>query len=137
MALALAGTLFFTVPSTEAREAAAALAGAAAERLNAYPAWEPDLESPLLARCKQVYQSLFDVAPHVEAIHAGLECAVIGAPHPDWGEEVVAFVVRQSGGTDDAGVPDANELDQLCLSRIARFKRPKRYRFVADLPKNN
>jgi long-chain acyl-CoA synthetase len=50
---------------------------------------------------------------------------------------VVAFVVRQSGGTDDAGVPDANELDQLCLSRIARFKRPKRYRFVADLPKNN
>jgi acyl-CoA synthetase (AMP-forming)/AMP-acid ligase II len=70
--------------------------------------------------------------------HAGVrECAVIGAPHPDWGEEVVAFVVRQSGGTDDAGVPDANELDQLCLSRIARFKRPKRYRFVADLPKNN
>ena len=59
--------------------------------------------------------------------HAGVrECAVIGAPHPDWGEEVVAFVVRQSGGTDDAGVPDANDLDQLCLSRIARFKRPKR-----------
>jgi long-chain acyl-CoA synthetase len=70
--------------------------------------------------------------------HAGVrECAVIGAPHPDWGEEVVAFVVRQTGGSEETGMPDANELDQLCLSRIARFKRPKRYRFVADLPKNN
>ena len=70
--------------------------------------------------------------------HAGVrECAVIGAPHPDWGEEVVAFVVRQSGEAGAGGAPDENELDQLCLSRIARFKRPKRDRFVTDLPKNN
>jgi long-chain acyl-CoA synthetase len=66
--------------------------------------------------------------------HSGIhECAVIGAPHADWGEEVVAFVVRQ----DDADGLDAFELDQLCLDNIARFKRPKRYEFVNSLPKNN
>jgi long-chain acyl-CoA synthetase len=70
--------------------------------------------------------------------HPGVrECAVIGAPHADWGEEVVAFVVRQPGAAASAGKPDDTELDQLCLSRIARFKRPKRYVFVEDLPKNN
>jgi len=57
------------------------------------------------------------------------EVAVIGAPHPDWGEEVVAFVVG-NGST-------ARDLDRLCLDNLARFKRPKRYEFVDSLPKNN
>jgi long-chain acyl-CoA synthetase len=58
------------------------------------------------------------------------ECSVVGRPHPEWGEEVVAFVVsRSSIGTE--------ELDSLCLSNIARFKRPRDYRFVEALPKNN
>ena len=35
------------------------------------------------------------------------------------------------------GKAPAHELDTLCLSEIARFKRPKEYRFVPDLPKNN
>ncbi len=59
------------------------------------------------------------------AVH---EVAVVGTPHADWGEEVVAFVV---------GKVDSASLDALCLDRIARFKRPKHYRFVAALPKNN
>ena len=61
-----------------------------------------------------------------------LECSVIGRPHPDWGEEVIAFVVVRPG----ADVAEA-ELDALCLERIARFKRPKAYRFIDALPKNN
>lgn len=60
------------------------------------------------------------------------ECAVVGRPHPDWGEEVVAFVVPAEGAVVDAAVLDAH-----CLERIARFKRPKAYRFVEALPKNN
>jgi len=65
--------------------------------------------------------------------HAGvLEAAVIGRPHADWGEEVIAFVVKRPGA-DVA----AHALDQLCLDNIARFKRPRGYRFVAGLPKNN
>jgi long-chain acyl-CoA synthetase len=65
--------------------------------------------------------------------HAGvLEAAVVGRPHADWGEEAIAFVVRR-GGADVA----AATLDRLCLDNIARFKRPKGYRFVDALPKNN
>jgi acyl-CoA synthetase (AMP-forming)/AMP-acid ligase II len=61
-----------------------------------------------------------------------LECSVIGHPHPDWGEEVVAFVVARPGATIDPAA-----LDALCLDNIARFKRPKQYRVADALPKNN
>ncbi len=65
--------------------------------------------------------------------HPGVaECSVVGRPHPEWGEEVVAFVVSRPGHA-----PTAQALDALCLGRIARFKRPKDYRFVDALPKNN
>jgi acyl-CoA synthetase (AMP-forming)/AMP-acid ligase II len=60
------------------------------------------------------------------------ECSVVGRPHPEWGEEVVAFVVTRPG----AKLSPA-ELDKLCLDNIARFKRPKDYKFVEALPKNN
>jgi acyl-CoA synthetase (AMP-forming)/AMP-acid ligase II len=61
------------------------------------------------------------------------ECSVVGRPHREWGEDVVAFVVL------NRNVPkvEAKELDDLCLANIARFKRPKDYRFVDSLPKNN
>ena len=61
-----------------------------------------------------------------------VEVSVVGRPHREWGEEVVAFVVTRPG----AGVA-ADVLDRLCLAHIARFKRPRHYRFVDALPKNN
>jgi long-chain acyl-CoA synthetase len=65
--------------------------------------------------------------------HPGVaEAAVVGRPHADWGEEAIAFVVRRA----DTNVSET-DLDRLCLGNIARFKRPKGYRFVAALPKNN
>ena len=60
------------------------------------------------------------------------EVAVVGAPDPEWGEIVVAFVVPQPGAA-----LDARTLDAFCLDQIARFKRPKRYEIVDALPKNN
>jgi dipeptidase D len=59
-------------------EAIARLAGAQAVSGGGYPSWQPNLQSPLLARCKDVYRKLFGREPHVEAIHAGLECGIIG-----------------------------------------------------------
>jgi long-chain acyl-CoA synthetase len=58
------------------------------------------------------------------------ECSVVGRPHAEWGEEVVAFIVKRNA-------VDTGELDNLCLDNIARFKRPREYRFVEALPKNN
>ena len=67
-------------------------------------------------------------------VAAGLiagEVAVVGQRDAEWGEVVVAFLVAGEGGA----VPGA-ELDALCLEHIARFKRPKEYRWVEALPKN-
>ena len=57
------------------------------------------------------------------------EVSVVGIPDAEWGEAVVAFVVGENVAPE--------ELDALCLAHIARFKRPKQYRFVAELPKSN
>ena len=59
------------------------------------------------------------------------EVSVVGRPDAEWGEAVVAFVVAR------APRPSVEELDCICLDHIARFKRPKEYRFVERLPKNN
>jgi acyl-CoA synthetase (AMP-forming)/AMP-acid ligase II len=61
-----------------------------------------------------------------------LEVSVVGQPHREWGEAVVAFVVRRPGTH-----VTSEQLDRLCLDAIARFKRPRTYVFVDDLPKNN
>ena len=63
---------------------------------------------------------------------AVLEVSVVGRAHPDWGEEVVAFVVQRPG-MDATG----QDLDRFCLDNMTRFKRPKHYRFLQSLPKNN
>ncbi|MFT4117793.1 AMP-binding protein [Bradyrhizobium sp.] len=60
------------------------------------------------------------------------EVSVIGRPHPEWGEEVVAVVVPVTGKT-----VTRDELDQMCSAWIARFKRPKHYYVTGELPKNS
>lgn len=65
--------------------------------------------------------------------HPGVaEAAVIGVPDLEWGESVVAYVVRQ-----DHQPATETELDRHVCAQIARFKRPKLYRFVPELPKSD
>jgi malonyl-CoA/methylmalonyl-CoA synthetase len=59
------------------------------------------------------------------------ESAVIGVPHADFGEAVVAVVVARAGST-----PDAAALIASLKSRIANFKVPKRVFVVGELPRN-
>lgn len=56
------------------------------------------------------------------------EVSVVGQADPEWGEIIIAFVV---------GTATPQELDELCLANMARFKRPKRYEYLENLPKNN
>jgi long-chain acyl-CoA synthetase len=60
------------------------------------------------------------------------EVSVIGRPDRDWGESVVAYVVARPGAQ-----PEPSALGEFCAQRIARFKRPRLYRFVSTLPKNS
>ncbi len=61
--------------------------------------------------------------------HPGVsEACVVGVPDAEWGEVVVAFIV---------GAAEPDQLDAHLLQRIARFKRPKRYLIVDQLPKNS
>lgn len=60
----------------------AQLAGGECETLNKYPSWEPRTDSPLLRRCTALYKELMGKEPVVEAIHAGLECGLIGDKYP-------------------------------------------------------
>jgi dipeptidase D len=52
--------------------------GAEAIQEEGYPGWKPNLDSPLLKTMKAIYQDTFDKKPNVAAIHAGLECGIIG-----------------------------------------------------------
>jgi long-chain acyl-CoA synthetase len=67
-----------------------------------------------------------------------VEAAVIGRRHDEWGEEVVACVVpRMPLIEEQAKKAFERTLDAHCLDCIARFKRPRAYVFVSELPKNS
>jgi dipeptidase D len=58
------------------------LGGAEIEHSDAYPGWKPNMESPILAVAKSAFRALYEKDPEVKAIHAGLECGVIGERIP-------------------------------------------------------
>ena len=62
--------------------AAGELAGGEVEENNAYPGWKPDISSELLAVTLATYKRLYGDEPEVKAVHAGLECGIIGEKCP-------------------------------------------------------
>ena len=67
---------------SETLESVFSMAGMKIELDGAYPAWQPNPESEIVALMKDVYKELFDADSKVQVIHAGLECGVIGAKYP-------------------------------------------------------
>ncbi len=65
------------------------LAGAQIHQPEGYPAWTPDLDSPLLKTLKEIYKKTFQKEPEVGAVHAGLECGIIGEKFP--GMDMISF----------------------------------------------
>lgn len=58
------------------------LAGAKVENTDGYPGWKPNLNSKILSISKDIYKKLFGKEPEIKAIHAGLECGIIGEKFP-------------------------------------------------------
>jgi len=65
------------------------LGGAVVDHAGEYPGWKPNAESKILEQMKTVYQELFGKQPKVSAIHAGLECGIIGSHYP--GMDMISF----------------------------------------------
>ena len=63
-------------------KAIASLAGAKTTEDEPYPGWKPNLDSKILALAKKVFREMYGKEPKVEAIHAGLECGIIGEKFP-------------------------------------------------------
>ena len=65
------------------------LAGAEVELSGSYDGWNPDMESPILHSMCESYEALYGVRPRIMAIHAGLECGIIGGTYP--GMDMISF----------------------------------------------
>lgn len=65
------------------------LAGAAVTGSDGYPGWKPNLDSPILKNAVATYTQMYGVEPKVKAVHAGLECGIIGEKYP--GMDMVSF----------------------------------------------
>jgi len=65
------------------------LAGAKTEFNGAYPGWKPNTNSEILETMKTVYNQKFGKIPELKAIHAGLECGLLGAVYPNW--DMISF----------------------------------------------
>jgi dipeptidase D len=67
----------------------AELSGANVKEDDPYPGWKPNLDSKILELTKKIFKDLYGKDPEVEAIHAGLECGIIGEKFP--GMDMVSF----------------------------------------------
>lgn len=65
------------------------LAGASVKLTGGYPGWKPNMESPILKTMQQVYQAKYGRIPEIKAIHAGLECGILGGTYPNW--DMISF----------------------------------------------
>jgi len=65
------------------------LAGAEVILNGQYPGWKPNMDSPILITMQKVYQDLYGKIPEIKAIHAGLECGLLGGVYPNW--DMISF----------------------------------------------
>jgi dipeptidase D len=65
------------------------LAGANVVLDGTYPGWKPNMKSAILITMQEVYQKLYGRIPEIKAIHAGLECGLLGGVYPNW--DMISF----------------------------------------------
>lgn len=65
------------------------MAGAVVEFTGGYPGWKPNPDSPILKVMQNVYKNKYGKMPEIKAIHAGLECGLLGGVYPNW--DMISF----------------------------------------------
>lgn len=65
------------------------LSGAECSFTGAYPGWKPNMQSAVLKTMQEVYNKRFGKIPEIKAIHAGLECGILGGAYPNW--DMISF----------------------------------------------
>jgi dipeptidase D len=104
-------------------EAVGRLAGATVRTGSGYPSWPMDRDSLLLKRCTSLYQELFDAAPTVQVMHAGLECGVIGDRCP--GMDMISLgptMENPHSPSERLYLPSVEKVWQLMVALLASFK---------------
>jgi dipeptidase D len=94
------------------------LGGADVRTADGYPGWKPNLQSPILKVARETYKKMFGNEPAIKAVHAGLECGIIGEKYP--GIDMVSF------GPTMTGVHSPDE--KLDVASVPRF-----YAFLAGI----
>lgn len=104
-------------------EAVGRLAGATVHTDAGYPSWPMNRQSQLLKRCKALYRELFDAAPTVQVMHAGLECGVIGDRCP--GMDMISLgptMENPHSPSERLYLPSVEKVWRLMVALLASFK---------------
>jgi len=102
--------------------AIAALAGVEAQEEGGYPGWKPNLDSKALKVVRQSYEDLFGDEPQVTAIHAGLECGLLGEKVK--GMDMVSFgpTIRGAHSPDEkVSIPSTQKFYRLLSTVLERL----------------
>lgn len=100
------------------------LAGASVEEDEGYPGWQPDMDSEMLAIVKQVHEQELGIDPEVYAVHAGLECGLIGEMLP--GMDMISIgpqIEHPHSPNERVLVPSVERFWQLLTGSLARLAR--------------
>ncbi len=87
-----------------------------------YPGWKPNLTSPILKTMQQTYQEIFDTAAEIGAIHAGLECGIIGGKYEKL--DMISFgpTIRYPHSPDECmHIPSVQRFWDLLVATLARL----------------
>jgi len=77
------------------------LAGAKVVISGAYPGWKPNPESEILAVAKQSFKKVKGIQPKEAAMHAGLECGILGATYPNWDMISIGPTIKSPHSPDE------------------------------------
>ncbi|MCL2512121.1 MAG: M20/M25/M40 family metallo-hydrolase, partial [Bacteroidales bacterium] len=75
--------------------------GCTVELSGSYPGWNPNMNSAILKVAQETYQKRYGKIPEIKAIHAGLECGLLGAKYPNWDMISMGPTIRSPHSPDE------------------------------------